>query len=827
MQQLSALGDVIKIAYEGQPDTNCFTDLYKQKLDDVDLSSSVSMYEMGAVGDGVTDDTAAFAACIASGLPIVCGYQKTYRVLGNGWDMDSRSFVLIGNGSTFILDEAAPDDAHFLRVNIPFLDIQTVSAVVANTTYNLTIDGPSEVSSITVEDGTKYPVNTIAKIVSDDIMSGSASGEQMRNGEVFTVGAVVGNVLYTRTPLRYTYTTGIRVGRYDDTKKVNIDVEFKIGPSAPTPTTQYATAIKINGALRPIVSSRCLGWPSHHLDFYGCFQHKTYNLTGKDLLTNQSQNRYGYNIAETGCEGGVHFGITAVNVRHAFTTNGIPASTGNPDLSRYGRSYGSVIIGGTAKDCQSAAWDTHPDAHRVGFIGCLVAGSFKGPVGDPLSVQLRGIGCYAYDITSYAQGGIIMEGGGAGAASKGNTEQCRVRNFTHYPPAGITDTYPYSIVASGSAGTDDQVTNFDIDGYTVVLPAGANAPIMRFNYATGTIKNLNIVANLANNDMNILQTNNATIKVRGARIDISSSTGTGASLFRTFSSNDLLDVDGLEIVSGSVSWTSLVDFNSTSSFATFRNTRWDNAPSNSNIFVNGTTATFNLSYAELPPVPFIGNQLLDHFIGFSISAENWLTSLGTDDTCAAGIQATTQRGAARLTFGNDAAVSMAANGAQLSGARVWRPQDGTMLVESRFTLSSNTNVSMFIGFMDTTALTMPFTLGVGDVVTANTTDAVGIIYDTAADTDVVWGVGVKAGVVATAINLGNQPTSGGQVRWTVRVDKNGNASFFRNGISVGSLLSNAVTASVVLSPVACGFARNTTSKYLQLDYINVKQNVPS
>ena len=149
-----------------------------------------------------------------------------------------------------------------------------------------------------------------------------------------------------------------------------------------------------------------------------------------------------------------------------------------------------------------------------------------------------------------------------------------------------------------------------------------------------------------------------------------------------------------------------------------------------------------------------------------------------------------------------------------------------MSVESRFTLSSNTNTSMFIGFMDTTALTMPFTLAAGDVVTANTTDAVGIIYDTDADTDVVWGVGVKAGVVATAINLGNQPTSGGTVRWNVRVDRDGNATFYRNGISVGSTLSNAVTASVVLSPVACGFSRNTTSKYLQLDYMSVKQNVP-
>jgi len=344
-------------------------------------------------------------------------------------------------------------------------------------------------------------------------------------------------------------------------------------------------------------------------------------------------------------------------------------------------------------------------------------------------------------------------------------------------PEGITDIYPYSIIAGGSADTDDQITDFDIEGVTINLPAGADAPLMRFNYATGLIRNLNIVADLANNDMNIIQTANAQIQIRGMRLDISQSSGTGANLFRTFSSSDRLDVDGLEIISGNASWNSLIDFNSSSAQAVFRNTRWDNAPANPNILINGNSATLTLSYAEIPPLPNIGLQLNDHFLGFSISTENWLTSLGTDDTCAAAIQANVQRGAARLTFGNDAAKSMAANGAQLSGARCWRASDGAMSVESRFTLSSNTSVSMFIGFMDTTSLVMPFTLAAGDVVTANTTDAIGIIYDTAADTDVVWGVGVKAGVVATAVNLGNQPTSGGQVRWSVNVDRDGNATF--------------------------------------------------
>lgn len=35
MAELSTLGSIIKPAYEGQPDTNAFTDTLKQELDDI------------------------------------------------------------------------------------------------------------------------------------------------------------------------------------------------------------------------------------------------------------------------------------------------------------------------------------------------------------------------------------------------------------------------------------------------------------------------------------------------------------------------------------------------------------------------------------------------------------------------------------------------------------------------------------------------------------------------------------------------------------------------------------------------------------------------
>lgn len=825
--QLSTLGSVIKPAYEGQPNTNAFTDDIKEKFEGIDLTSTVTMFELGAVGDGVADDTAAWLAALATGKPIILGYNKKYRITGNGQTLTARSAIIIGNNSEFIVDEPTPIGCRFLLIDIPFLEIQSVSSVAKIVSYDIsgTSAGACNVSSISVSDGSKYKVGEVCKIVANDFFAGSHATQQMRNGEFITIGAIDGNTVYTRSPLRYEYTTGVRLAKVDLSKKVVLrDFTVKLGPNCPV-GSGFATALRINGAYEPYADISCDTWPTHFIDLYGCYHALTDGVRAKDLFTNQSQNRYGYAIAETGCEGSLHMGLAGTNVRHVYTTNGIPTPADSSDISRFGRNYGSIVVGGVAKNCQNAGFDTHPDGHNVGFIGCSVSGGYRGPNGYEGAFQLRGIDCFAYDCISESQGGIFFESGGAGTGAKGPTLRPRVKNFVHKPPEGITDVYPYGIIAGGTAGVGDQVTDIMINGFTAYIPAGATAPVGRFNYANAFIKNIHIKADLATAQMNIIQTSHASLVVRDMFVDISGSTAAGARLFKTFSSADVIDVDGLEIKAGSVAWDDLVDYNNNAAVGSFTNVKWDAAPTDADGYTNGAGATHSMAYAGGWSTPWLGQSLEDHFTGFSVNSEKWLTSHGTHASSAVGIQANTQRGAARLTFGQDAGATMALNGAQISGARCWRPSDGDMFVEARFNPSSASSTALFIGFMDDTALKIPFTMGAGDAVTANTVDAVGILFDTAADNDVVWGVGVKNGVVATAINLGNALVSGGQVRWRVSVDKTGVASFFRNGVRVGGAMPDAVTASVILSPVVCGFSRNTTAKYVALDYLSVKQGV--
>jgi hypothetical protein len=121
---------------------------------------------------------------------------------------------------------------------------------------------------------------------------------------------------------------------------------------------------------------------------------------------------------------------------------------------------------------------------------------------------------------------------------------------------------------------------------------------------------------------------------------------------------------------------------------------------------------------------------------------------------------------------------------------------------------------------------MPFTLGASDAITSNATNAVGVVFDTGADTDNWWLVGVKADVDATAQNAGSAPTANTMETWRIVVSVAGAATFFRNGTQVGTQMSNAVTANASnpLVPVVAAFSRGAASRTIDVDYIRIKLN---
>ena len=214
----------------------------------------------------------------------------------------------------------------------------------------------------------------------------------------------------------------------------------------------------------------------------------------------------------------------------------------------------------------------------------------------------------------------------------------------------------------------------------------------------------------------------------------------------------------------------------------------------------------------------------DDFLGEEIDGYKWQSLIGTDAECRQATMLADQiGGVVRLTTGDDAAASMAVNGVQLQGQLNWRADRGVMEWEARVALDAITTVALFIGLTDQrAALEMPFTLAAGDALTSNATNAVGVLFDTDADTDNWWMVGVKADVDATKQNSAVAPVAATFETWRIEVDGTGIATFYRNGTLIGTAMAAAVTASTPLVPVVAAFSRAATSRNVDVDLLSTQ-----
>lgn len=215
-------------------------------------------------------------------------------------------------------------------------------------------------------------------------------------------------------------------------------------------------------------------------------------------------------------------------------------------------------------------------------------------------------------------------------------------------------------------------------------------------------------------------------------------------------------------------------------------------------------------------------RLFDDFLG-DVIADQFGVRKGSDAACADFAIAVAVNGTLAATTGAGAGASMAVNGVQLEHELNWKPNQGNLMFEARVKMSAITTVALFVGLTDQKAsLEMPATLGSSDALTTNFTDGVGFLFDTSADTDNIWLVGVAADTDAT-----KQDTSLAFVADTYRtlrieIDTSGNATFFVDGVQRGTIMASATTATVALTPVIAGFSRAAASRVFTADYILVQ-----
>lgn len=781
----------------------------------------VSATVFRGVGGGITDDTAAWNAAIVAGKPISLVAGRRYLLSSETIKVaTNRDFIVYGNGATIVFNHPAATLKRFISAESQYDFVQAVSSVTAVTQYSFDPSGATDISSVGVADGSVFSVGNIVKIVADDLMEGSDVAKDMRTGEYATVGAISGNTLYLRGMLRYSYTTNVRIAKLNTSRRFLLkDIEFELGAGITLDGT-FASFISVTSYYRPMVKNCSLkGWAGPFINFIGCYGHETSSNRAVDLKTDTGNDLYGYAEVTSGGAYGTSDMLFVENVRHGWTTNGLSTPANSPNIARYGRSIHMKVSNGIGVNCQSAAWDTHPDADEVDFYDCVSINPYRGVAGDCWGTQTRGLNVRHHNPVSHGVGGFLVSNGGG----KGATKNAAFINPRHIAPAGLSDTYPHTFKVDGTSS--EGITNVSIDGMHSYTPAGSTAPAVRFDYCDVEINNSTIKMDMVGDGQNMIQTSNATVRGRGNTLDFSGATGQNFDLIRSFSSNDRIDLEQTQVISGANGYRALIDYSDVGGVGSFKNTSWNIAPVNQNGARRNGNATHDIGYLGGFDTPYLGDKISDSYQGFSINTQMWAMTKGTNATCNYGIVQSQPRAALRLTFGNDAGGTMDANGSLKAGSLSWRPQDGAMFIESRFFTSSISNVVYFVGFTDTTDFECPFTLDGSANPVAVATDAVGILFDTNGSSTAFYGVGVKNGVVVS-VNLGNPPTGSGTVRWRVSVDAGGNATFFRNGLKIGGTLANAVTPTISLAPVECGFSRNNSSKYLQLDFTTVKQGSP-
>lgn len=221
------------------------------------------------------------------------------------------------------------------------------------------------------------------------------------------------------------------------------------------------------------------------------------------------------------------------------------------------------------------------------------------------------------------------------------------------------------------------------------------------------------------------------------------------------------------------------------------------------------------------PAPSIVS-LFDDFLG-DVVADQWNFVEGTDSATSDGaVLASGNGGVFRFTTG-DAGTGNAADFVQLTSYLNWKASNGNLCFEARFKMSRITNAFAYLGFTDLVTLEVPiYSASSADTITTNATDAVGFMFDTRMTTDVWHLVGVATDVDATRQATAYAPVADTYETFRIELSAAGVATFFRNGVQVGTAMSGAVTAAAALTPtVMVGNTSGTTTFTADLDYLHV------
>ncbi len=221
------------------------------------------------------------------------------------------------------------------------------------------------------------------------------------------------------------------------------------------------------------------------------------------------------------------------------------------------------------------------------------------------------------------------------------------------------------------------------------------------------------------------------------------------------------------------------------------------------------------------PIVDTSVKWMDDFLGDEVRGQ--YTEINGSDAQAVQAIAEVQYGAYVITSGDVGDTD--ANDLEATYLSLeWSADQGALIFETRLYLDTDiTTTQLCAGFTDDVSTAeVAFTIGGSDVVTAVAGDAVMFCFDTRADTDEWFALGVAGTTAATGNGAtGVAPAAGVYQTLRIEIDDGGaDCRFYIDAALVGTLTANCITVTDLLAPgFVISSADTADSNTVRVDYM--------
>jgi hypothetical protein len=488
---------------------------------------------------GASDNSAALAAAIATGAPLVAKQGDVYTFT-SPVNLTNQSVDIDWNGATINIQ----GDFKWFSAKASFTNVQAISSI-AQTSIDLangTNASLTDVTVLTVPNASVYAAQDVIKILSDDQIIGTDPTKNRCRAEYATIAQVngVANTITLFSRLRMAYSTNPRVAKMN--RGVSIKMRNAIVRCSTVPGS--TGVMDLIGLYRPVLENidfRDLNERAVRL--LSCYEPTTRDLQGNNLHTSVSANAFGYLVHEVACFGGRHWGLTGRDVRHVYACSANTVAGANSAfVENYGINYATKVIGGRGVNCKAAAFEAHDDGEDIDFMGCHAEGPYWGEDGNQTGFSLRGRRNRVINSTCYGGTGFRAF---SDYASPDNSRDHSFINCQYTANIASQENHAFDVVGmSGGLVSGIQVVN------PRVLGGADTSPHFEVTFGDMTIDGGRTLAPQAGatNQGRIYEANaSATLRVKNHDVDYTGATATLLRLARLTSSSARIEIEGGKI----------------------------------------------------------------------------------------------------------------------------------------------------------------------------------------------------------------------------------------------------------------------------------------